>query len=142
MDLSAISDSRLLRAVEYWRRKAAGRPMPDRRDLNPAEIPDLLPWIVLWDVVPGGFRIRLAGTAICEAHGREVRGYDFETLHGAGAAIIKPEYEYVVREKAPHYAERTMWWNHRSYRTYRRVLLPFTNGGTDCTLIMNVACYA
>jgi hypothetical protein len=142
MDLSAMTDRRLLRGVEYWRNKAAGRVMPDRRDLNPAEIPDLLPWIVLWDVIPGGYRIRLAGTGICEAHGREIKGFDFETLHGEGAAVIKPEYDYVVREKLPHYAERTMWWNHRSYRSYRRVLLPFTTGGSDCTLIMNVGSYA
>ena len=142
MDLSAITDRRLLRGIEYWHGKAAGRAMPDRGDLNPIEIPDLLPWIALWDVIPGGYCMRLAGTAICEAHGCELRGVDFDALHGDGAATIKPEYDYVVREKLPHYAERTMWWNHRSYRTYRRVLLPFTNGGTDCALIMNVASYA
>jgi hypothetical protein len=141
MDLSGLTDRRLMRGVEYWRAKAAGRPMPDRRDINPAEIPDLLPWIVLWDVVPGGYRIRLAGTAICEAHGRELKGVDFAALHGSGTETIKPEYDYVVRERQPHYAERTMWWNHRHYRAYLRVLLPFTNGGDDCALIMNVAAY-
>jgi hypothetical protein len=141
MDLSAMTDRRLVRAAEYWRTKANGRAMPDRVDLNPTEIPDLLPWIVLWDVIPGGYRIRLAGTAICEAHGREIKGTDFDTLHADGTAAIRPEYDFVVREGAPHYAERTMWWNHRSYRAYRRVLLPFTNGGGDCALIMNVASY-
>lgn len=141
MDLSAITDRRLVRALEYWRAKANGRVMPDRVDLNPAEVPDLLPWIVLWDVTPDGYRIRLAGTAICEAHGREIKGSDFEALHGNGAATIKPEYDFVVRARAPHYAERTMWWNHRSYRAYRRVLLPYTNGGSDCAIIMNVASY-
>jgi hypothetical protein len=49
-----ISDSRLLRAHSYWREKSAGRPFPDRRDIDPVEIPDLLPFIVLWDVLPEG----------------------------------------------------------------------------------------
>jgi hypothetical protein len=142
MDLSAVTDRRLLRAVEYWRAKAAGRAMPDRRDLDPAEIPDLLPWIILWDVVPGGYRVRLAGTAICDALGRELRGLDFDTLHGSGAAAIKPDYDYVVREIQPHYAERSTWWDHRSYRSYKRVLLPFTNGGSDCALILSVTTFA
>jgi hypothetical protein len=141
MDLSGVTDRRLVRGIEYWRVKAAGRAMPDRRDLNPAEIPDLLPWITLWDVVADGYRVRLAGTAICEAHGRELRGMDFDTLHGKGTETIKPEYDYVVREKQPHYAERTMWWSHRHYRAYRRVLLPFTNGGDVCSMIMNIAAY-
>ena len=141
IDLSAITDRSLLRGIEYWRGKAAGRAMPDRRDLDPTEIPDLLPWIVLWDVIPGSYRIRLAGTAICQAHGRELRGINFETLHGTGTATIKPEYDYVVRESLPHFAERTMWWYHRDYRAYRHVLLPFTNSGDDCALIMSVTAY-
>ena len=54
---------------------------------------------------------------------------------------VQPEYDYVVRERQPHYAERRMWWKHRHYRSYRRVLLPFTNGGDGCALIMNVAAF-
>lgn len=141
MDLSAITDRRILRGLEYWRAKADGRQMPDRRDLNPVEIPDLLPWIVLWDVVPNGYTVRLAGTGVCEAHGRELKGLEFVALHGEGTTAIKPEYDYVVREKQPHYAERSMWWAHRHYRQYRRILLPFSNGGKDCAVIMNVASY-
>ncbi|HEX2116643.1 MAG TPA: PAS domain-containing protein [Alphaproteobacteria bacterium] len=141
MDLSSVTDSRLTRALAYWREKAAGRPMPDRRDINPAEIPDLLPWILLWDVVPSGYRVRLAGTGICDAVGRELKGVDFEAMHGSGTAEIKPDYDYVVREGKPHYVERSMWWSHRSYRSYKRVLLPFTNGGDACALIMGVTSF-
>jgi hypothetical protein len=141
MDLSAMTDRRLMRGVEYWRAKAAGRAMPDRRDLNPAEIPDLLAWTILWDVVPGGYRVRLAGTGICDAVGRELKGLDFETIHGNMAATIKPDFDYVVREIKPHYVERTLSWSHRSYRSYRRVLLPFTNGGDDCAVIMGLATF-
>ena len=141
MDLSGVTDGRLVRGIEYWRKKAGGRPMPDRRDLNPAEIPDLLPWIMLWDVVPGTYKVRLAGTGICEAHGRELKDLDFETIHGEGTSAIKPDYDYVVRSCQPHYAERTMWWNHRTYRSYRRVLFPFTNGRADCALILGLVSY-
>lgn len=142
MDLSAIADRRLLRGIEYWRGKAADRAMPDRRDLNPAEIPDLLAWTILWDVVPGGYSVRLAGTGICDAMGRELRGLDFDTVHGSATAAIKPDFDYVVRETKPHYAERALYWSHPSYRLYRRVLLPFTNGGQDCALLMGLASFS
>lgn len=140
--LAATTDAQIRRAVAYWQRKAAGRPMPDRRDIDPVEIPDLLPYIVLWDVLPGGgYRCRLAGTRICELHGREMRGMTTAELHGAANPGIEREYDWTARTRQPHYIERTMFWQEKSYRRYRRVLLPFTDGGEGVAIIMNVASY-
>jgi len=53
---------------EYWRRKRAGRAMPSRRDVDPAEIAKILPHIFLLDVrqQPLDFRYRLIGTKMDE----------------------------------------------------------------------------
>lgn len=140
--LAAATDARIRRAVAYWQRKAAGRAIPDRRDMDPVEFPDLLPYIVLWDVLPGGgYRCRLAGTRICELHGREMRGMTTAELHGAANASIEREYDWTVRTRLPHFVERTMFWQEKSYRRYRRVLLPFSDGSEDVAIIMNVASY-
>src|SRR3954471_6167481 len=58
----------------YWAAKRGSRPMPERSDIDPAEIPPhLLPGIMLVDVVndPRRYVYRLVGTM--EA---EIRGYD------------------------------------------------------------------
>ena len=58
----------------YWHRKRAGRAAPRRLDIEPTEVPQLLPHIQLIDRVGDRFRYRLCGTAIVEAYGRELTG--------------------------------------------------------------------
>ena len=83
--LSPISDPRLQQGYEYWRRKSAGKAMPRRTDLDPIEIPKLLPDVMLVDVVATGrYRYRLIGTGNARAHGVNATGrYLDEVLPGA-----------------------------------------------------------
>src|ERR1051326_8762365 len=85
---SPITDERLIQAHDYWRHKAVGRAMPRRRDIDPTEIPKLLPDVMLVDVLPGGhYRYRLIGTGNTQAHGVHATGrYLDEVLPG-------PEYK-------------------------------------------------
>src|SRR5712672_2729662 len=56
-----------IRLYKYWRQKAARAGMlPDRRDIDPTDIPTLLDNIWLLDVVgtPRRFRFRLIGDAM------------------------------------------------------------------------------
>ena len=72
---SPISDARLRQAHDYWRRKAAGRALPGRADIDPTEIPKLLPDVMLVDVLPQGrYRYRLIGTDNAQAHGMHATG--------------------------------------------------------------------
>ena len=38
-------------ALQYWLEKKGDRPMPGRRDLDPIEMPGLLPHVILLDVL-------------------------------------------------------------------------------------------
>jgi hypothetical protein len=70
-----FADARLEAAYRYWRKKAAGRVMPSRADIDPAEIPTLLPYVMLVDVLEdGGYRYRLIGTETERAHGIKATG--------------------------------------------------------------------
>jgi hypothetical protein len=74
-EISPFTDPRLEQAYEYWRRKAAGRKLPRRRDIDPVEIPKLLPDVMLVDVEPDGrYRYRLIGTENSQAHGMKATG--------------------------------------------------------------------
>ena len=140
IDPGAIRSDRLLRALSYWQKIKGDRPAPDRADFDPIEIPDIMPHVVMWDAVPpNGFRCRLAGTKMVEIHGRELTGLDMAKFHGAFNAMIQPEYEGVVQTGIPHYVERSLFWMHRDYRSYARLLLPFTNGGAAISIIVNVS---
>lgn len=76
----------LHRGYDYWLAKCAGRPFPDRADLDPAEIKDILPHLTIieatGDEVRPRFRYRLVGTAVADAVGRDRAGcFADEVLH-------------------------------------------------------------
>jgi hypothetical protein len=81
---SSITDARLQQGYQYWRQKSAGKLMPCRADLDPIEIPKLLPDVMLVDVLPSGrYRYRLIGTENARAHGVNATGrYLDEVLPG------------------------------------------------------------
>lgn len=70
----------------YWEAKRGARAMPARRDIEPAEIPALLPYLTLIDRRDGHFRYRLVGTAVAEELGRDMTGQD------VGSYVSPPEY--------------------------------------------------
>jgi len=87
-EASPITDPRLCEAYDYWRRKVAGSAIPRRSDIDPTEIPRLLPDVMLVDVLPQGrYRYRLIGTENALAQGLNATGrYLDEVLPG-------PEYK-------------------------------------------------
>ncbi|GAB4521981.1 MAG: hypothetical protein Tsb0010_06210 [Parvularculaceae bacterium] len=67
---------------EYWKRlrDAQGRP-PARSQIEPRAVKTALPSLFFLERRPeGGFRFRLAGTALCALYGEELRGADFARL--------------------------------------------------------------
>ena len=73
--MTPIIDDRLRQAYEYWRRKAGARQLPSRLDIDPVEIPRLLPHIMLVDVMGADlYRYRLIGTEIATAMGVNATG--------------------------------------------------------------------
>jgi hypothetical protein len=81
---SSVVDPRLCQVLDYWRGKIAGRRMPRRADIDPTEIPKLLPDVMLVDALPEGrYRYRLIGIGNAQAHGMSATGrYLDEVLPG------------------------------------------------------------
>lgn len=72
VSLDIIKEPLLRRFVDYWLEKRAGRSIPLVTDIDPVEIPWALSRIFWVDKasVPGGWRIRLAGTEVERVFGR------------------------------------------------------------------------
>ncbi len=103
-----FGDERLLQLHAYWRHKATGRPMPCRADLDPIEIPQLLPHVMLVDVLRSGrYRYRLIGTENAREHGINATGcYLDEVLPGPEyQAHVIGLYDECVRFRRPLYSE-------------------------------------
>lgn len=65
-------------AVGYWSRIRAGQSVPDQADIDPKALKRLLPYVFLLDSKSdGSFSYRLAGTALCERFGMELRDRNF-----------------------------------------------------------------
>ena len=65
---------------DYWIEKAAGRRMPERRDISPAHFPRLLPFVSLIEIGAGRYRVRLAGTRLREIYDCETTGRYLDEL--------------------------------------------------------------
>ncbi len=64
--------------VGYWSRLRAGRDVPDQTDIDPRSIKRLLPYVFILDAEnPNRPIYRLAGTALCERFGFELKGTGF-----------------------------------------------------------------
>ena len=74
-------------ALKYWDSKREGRRMPARHDLDPIlEVPKLLPWIILVDVLrnPLDFRYRLIGSGVVDRSRRNFTRKLFSELTHIG----------------------------------------------------------
>jgi len=81
----------------YWLSKRGLRRMPSRSDIDPADIPRLLPYVGMVEKVDDEFRYRLAGTALVQQFGRDFTG---KTL---GSELSdKPEAVQAMRAIARH----------------------------------------
>src|SRR5258708_29988411 len=65
---ASLNDPLLVLGYDYWRAKRADRSMPRRSDIDPADIPTLLPHILITEMLEQGtrYRYRPACSAVTE----------------------------------------------------------------------------
>ncbi|WP_282608312.1 PAS domain-containing protein [Pelagibius sp. Alg239-R121] len=112
----------------YWKRKRGARAFPSRADIDPTEMPTLLPNIILVDVTsrtPPQFRFRLVGTAIVQLYGVDFTGRYLDEIETGGMqAIIRRGYEQTVSRAEPCFQEGEVRYQNRFQIHYLRAILP------------------
>ena len=146
--VSLITDPRLRQVNDYWRCKAAGGAMPRRADIDPTEIPNLLPDVMLVDVLPQGrYRYRLIGTENALAQGMNATGrYLDEVLPGREyKAHVIALYDECVGSRRALYSECLfMAPDRRAPERHTKVLfMPLAGDGetVDMVFVMQVFFY-
>jgi hypothetical protein len=98
--------SRHLDLYSYWLSKRGARIMPARGDINPADIPRLLPHLIIVECAGDQFRYRLVGSAIGQAVGYPVTGaiVGFSIVDPEDATKLRAIFQLVFTAASPVFA--------------------------------------
>jgi hypothetical protein len=124
-----IVDPELRTLYAYWIAKRGYRRMPRRADIDPIDIPNLLPSVFLVDVggPPLRFRYRLIGTAICGRWGGDATGKYLDKVDVDGDLdTMLRQYTAVVETGTPRFDVAEFMTESGRYLHYRRLLLPLS----------------
>lgn len=137
MDFSTqIGDPRLADLYAYWNSRRGPRFAPRRTDIDPTDIPKLLPYLLLTDVLPGPrYRYRLVGTEVERVFGTAMTGRCIdELMHGEYFKFIDGLYRKLVEERVPVYSENA--YSNDAFRT-QRLMLPLSENGETVDMVLS-----
>ncbi len=125
----------------YWQDLRGERPAPERRDIEPAAIKTLLSDVFILEHTTGAdFKYRLAGSSLCAAYCRELKGRPF------GLFWNKEDHEALettltaIREDAAAAVIGYRGVNDRHQSaSFEMLLLPLRYGGEDFPRILGIA---
>ncbi len=135
---------RFRRLAAYLASKAPPGKLAGRRHIDPLEIPDLLPHLMLVDVVPQEtgpprFRLRLVGTEVVEIQGSDKTGqYVEDVLTAEEGGEIRRGYDEIVRSRKPQYRSGTVATPGRQHVGYERVAFPLATDGEHVDMLVFV----
>lgn len=131
----------LVNFFAYWRAKRGSRPFPQRRDIDPIELRQVLPNILLAELVPpeGRIRFRIVGSKLAEHYGQDFSGQFLDELdYGAALAAVRREYEETIRTGQPQFSEMEYWNYAGRHFRIRRLLLPLSEDQKFVNMIIGV----
>jgi hypothetical protein len=135
----SASHSEIRAMVDYWRAKAAGRAMPRRNDIDPAEIKAFLSRITLVDVVPDDRRFvyRLVGTEEVASRGSDPTGRSIgEAFFSSSAEESLDYYEYVVQFREPFCYRGKYRAPDETVEEQDVIFLPLSEDGVNVNMIL------
>lgn len=124
----------------YWLDCRGQRPIPSRADIDPADIPQLLPYLLLTDLLDDGrYRFRLVGTEVERSFGAPMTGRTLEELmSGDYLAFMRSLYRKVIAEKRPIYStSRYSGSDGDSPLFTKRVMMPLSSDGLVVDMVIS-----
>lgn len=129
------------RLRDYWLARRGAREMPARADIDPLDIPALLPHLVMVDVIgaPPVFRYRLIGTGVTEMANRDATGrYLDESLYGANTDRMLQTYRDTVATRSPQAVREIVQFVRKDWVTIEALLLPLSADGQAIDMVLGV----
>lgn len=137
--LSESAHTCLRELFEYWSERRGDRRMPARSDIDPADIPRLLPHLLLADVENdvSDVRFRLVGTELVESFGGEFTGHHLSELdYGNEADAVAESYARAISTGEPQFKISHFWTRDYRHRRIQQLLLPLSDDGEHVSMIL------
>jgi len=135
----AIRTEMLRRLYRYWDERRGNRRMPARRDIDPIDMPDLLPGLILVDVTDGErMRVRLAGTRVVDHYGSDYTSQWLDQIDfGDQRENVLADYERCRRDGEPQLGERYFYNRRGVHYQMERLILPLSDDGTTVNKLLS-----
>lgn len=124
---------------ELWSRKRGARRAPSRREFDPGEMPQVLPRLILIDVVrdPPDFRYRLAGTDTFFIHGVELTGRSvLSIVPQKQGRLLWNDLCEIMETWEPQHVQLEFVSQDGYARAYRVLRLPLSSDGSLVDMVM------
>jgi hypothetical protein len=141
MPLDAVQISYPLDLYHYWLAKRGGHRMPSRSDIDPAEIPALLPHLSLVERVDGLYRYRLFGTGASREIGRDLTGRLVGSYVGAdpkSAEALQAVSERVFTSAHPVFATGEFMLTSGAIHNIAVLILPLSDDDTNVNMTVSI----
>jgi hypothetical protein len=131
--------SHQLDLYRYWLAKRGSRSRPARSDINPADIPTLVPSLIIVDKIDDRLRWRLVGTAAVLEVGRDLTG----SFVGSYAPECSATYERVFTTAHAIFSTGELEVKFGSNHNMSLLVLPLSDNGTNVNMAVStlVACF-
>lgn len=129
---------------QYWLTKCDGRRAAARSDIDPIDIPQLLPHLTLTEVIGGGerFRYRLAGTQVEERFGCSLTNcYLDDLMHGSYLEYVLDLYRKLLDDFGPVYSESTFGRDPSQKLRAKRLMLPLSDNQESVNMVLSAMLY-
>ncbi|MDQ7247786.1 PAS domain-containing protein [Dongia sedimenti] len=133
-----VQSGRVRRIFDYWCGKASGGRIPLRASIDPTELVDLLPCLMIVEVIEGRFRYRLVGTEVAANAGGDFTGCFLDAQNFANRDFYLACYREVLKGAAPVFG-----LDHWAYSDGRSgvaefAMLPLSVDGTAVAQILTM----
>jgi hypothetical protein len=125
-------DLKLRQLHAYWQGKRDGNRLPGRGDIDPIDIPKLMPDVALVDILrdPLDYRYRLVGTRLVEMMGAERTGLRMRELFTPDAVAGTVQLmEHLLVTREPLAFEGRLFWLGKEHRAFHALVLPLAADG-------------
>jgi hypothetical protein len=138
--IDAPRDADLRALYEYWDKIRGDRAMPRRADIDPSDIPKLLPHIIMFGVGPegGDYTARLVGEEVVRFVGQNITGRPAgSSMAPRAAEMMIKILDAVATERVPKFrAGKAHWHKDKTYRDFEASFLPLSSDGETVNIIL------
>lgn len=139
-----IESGRIRQLFEYWQSKRRNGLLPRRADIDPCEIRQLVPYLLLVDIERDPFRVRyrLVGTKVVETTGFEFTGrYLDEIVLPDDEGPYLESYQLCSDRGVPVLARIKWHLDAETTREYDAFFLPLSDDGRRVNKVLAMECY-